>query len=121
MVMVLDVHWKLTVEVPQLTELQQTLLAIGATLVETVASIIATIEQLNANQATAAQALNEQVTRIADEVAQWEASSITQQQIDNLGAALKTAADTAGKQAADIQANTEAIRGIVPDAATPPA
>ena len=47
--------------------------------------------------------------------------SITQQQIDNLGAALKTAADTAGKQAADIQANTEAIRGIVPDAATPPA
>ena len=51
-------------------------LAIGATLVETVASIIATIEQLNANQATAAQALNEQVTRIADEVAQWEASRL---------------------------------------------
>ena len=115
----LDVHWTITVQVPQLDTLQQALVAIGETLVETVASIIATIERLNTNQATAAQALTEQVTRIADEVAQWNAESITQQQIDNLGAALKTAADTAAKQATDIQANTEAIRGIVPDA--PPA
>jgi NAD-dependent DNA ligase len=112
----MDIKWTITVHVPQLDTINQTLRDIGEKLVETVASIITTIERLNTNQTAEAQALNAQVTRIADEVAQWNAESITQQQIDNLGAALKTAADNAAKHAADIQANTEAIRGIVPDA-----
>lgn len=115
----IDVHWTITVEVPQLETINQTLREIGAKLVETVQSIIAHVERLNEQQAASAQALTEQVTIIANEVAQWEADAITQQQIDNLGAALKTAADTAEQQVANIRANTDAIKGIVPDA--PPA
>jgi hypothetical protein len=86
---------------------------------ESVQSIKDTVILLQQNQAEAAQALTDQVTRIADEMAQYTAEAITQEQLDNLGTALRACADSAAHQTATIRANTEQITGIVPDA--PPA
>lgn len=119
--MPIDIAVTMTVQVPQLETLGEILLEIGDKIVASIDSVKAEIVRLNENQATAASALNEQVTRIADEVAQWNASGtpVTEEQMTNLEAALRAAADSAGKQAADIQANTQAIQGIIPD--EPPA
>lgn len=84
-------------------------------------SIKAEIVRLNDNQAAAATALTEQVTRIADEVTQWNASGtpVTDAQMTNLETSLRAAADAAAQQAANIQANNQAIQGIIPDAPAP--
>ena len=133
--MTMEITWNITVSVPQLDAIQQTLLEIGEKLVASIDSIKAEVVRLTENQASAAdalvsssQALTEQVTRIADEVAQWNAvgTPVTPEQMTNLEAALRAAADTAAhqssaieQQAADIRANSEAIAGIIPD--NPPA
>lgn len=120
--MSMEITWNITVSVPQLDVLIETLTLLGETLVASVDSIKAEIVRLNANQAAAATALTEQVTRIAEEVAQWNASGtpVTDEQMTNLENSLKAAADAAAKQAADIQANNQAIQGIIPDAPTTP-
>jgi hypothetical protein len=116
-----DIHWTITVQVPQLDTLQQTLLDVGAQLVETVQSIIAEVQRINTNQVASAEAIAVQITRIADEVEQYatQGTVVTPEQMTNLGAALRSIADTAEQQAADIRANTDAIAGIVPDAPPP--
>jgi ribosome-associated translation inhibitor RaiA len=116
----MDIAWTITVLVPQLDTLQQTLVEIGAKLVETIESIIAEMQRLNTNQADAAAALTAQVTRIADEAEEYatQGTVVTPEQMTNLAAAIRLAADNAAKQAADIRANTDAIAAIVPE--TPP-
>jgi hypothetical protein len=117
----LNIHWTITVDVPQLEVTNQLLRDVGAQLVETIESIIAEMQRLNTNQADASAALTAQVTRIADEAEEYatQGTVVTPEQMTNLAAAIRTAADNAAKQTADIRANTEAIGGIVPDA--PPA
>lgn len=119
--MSIDISLTITVQVPQLDTLGQTLLTIGERIVETIESIIAEMQRLNSNQADAAAALTAQVTRIADEAEEYatQGTVVTPEQMTNLAAAIRSAADNAAQQAADIRANTEAIGGIVPD--TPPA
>jgi ribosome-associated translation inhibitor RaiA len=119
--MSIDISLNITVQVPQLDALGQTLLTIGEKIVETIESIIAEMQRLNTNQADAAAALTAQVTRIADEAEEYatQGTVVTPEQMTNLAAAIRSAADNAAKQAADIRANTESIGAIVPD--TPPA
>jgi septal ring factor EnvC (AmiA/AmiB activator) len=112
---VLDIHWTLTVNVPQLDALVE----LGGTLVDTVQAIKDEMARLAEGQAQQTEVLATQLEAIKDEIAQFSAQDITQAQLDNLLSAVSTAADTAHKQAADIRANTEQIRGIVPDDATP--
>ena len=110
----MDITWHITVSVPEIATW-------GERIVASIDSIKAEIVRLNENQAAAATALNEQVTKIADEVAQWNASGtpVTDAQMTNLEAALRAAADSAAQQAANIEANNQAIQGIIPD--EPPA
>lgn len=117
----MDIHWTLTVLVPQLDTINQTLLTLGDTLVETIDSIKQELIRLNENQAQGAAAIAAQIERIADEAEQYGAQGtpVTPEQMNNLGAAIRQAADAAAKQAADVAANTQAIGGIVPE--TPPA
>lgn len=107
-----DIQWTLIVNVPQLDTW-------GEKLVASVDSIKAELIRLTDAQASGTQAIAQQLTVIADEIAQFNADTITQEQLDKLEAELRTAADTATQQAADIQANNQQIAGIVPDA--PPA
>lgn len=120
--MAMDVHWTIEVSVPQLDDLHLTILTVGEKLVASVDSIKAEVVRLNENQAAAAEALNEQVTKIADEVSQWNASGtpVTDEQMTNLETALRAAADTAAQQATNIRANSDAIAGIIPDAPPTP-
>lgn len=120
--MSLDIQWNITVSVPQVDGLSETLILLGEQLVASVDSIRQEVIRLNENQAAAAAALNEQVTKIADEVAQWNASGtpVTDEQMTNLETSLRAAADSAAQQAANIQANTQAIQGIIPDAPATP-
>ena len=119
--MSLDIHWTVTVSVPQIDDLTQVIMEGVEKLMASIDSIVAEVVRLNDNQAAASAALTEQVTKIADEVAQWQGSGtpVSDEQLATLETALRAAADTAAKQVADIQANTAAITGIVPDA--PPA
>lgn len=117
----LDIHWTLTVHVPEVDALTQALLRVGDTLVASIDSIKAEVVRLGENQAAEAAALNEQVTKIADEVAQWNASGtpVTDVQMTNLETALRAAADSSAQHTASIQANTQAIQGIIPDEPQP--
>jgi hypothetical protein len=117
----MNIDITLTVNVPQLDITNQLLRDLGAQLVETIESIIAEMQRLNTNQADAAAALTAQVTRIADEAEEYatQGTVVTPEQMTNLAASIRSAADNAAKQAEDIRANTESIGGIVPDA--PPA
>lgn len=110
--MSLDIHWTVTVNVPQLD-------VWGEKLVAEVQGIKDQLARLNEGQAQGFDAIAAQLTAIHDEMQQFTAGNITQEQLDNLEASLKTAADNAEKQAADVRANTEQIMQIVPDA--PPA
>jgi ATP-dependent Lon protease len=119
--MSMHIEWNIVVSVPQLDTLEQTILLIGERIVETNETIIAEIQRLNANQAEAAAALTAQVTRIADEAEEYatQGTPVTPEQMTNLAAAIRSAADKAAQQAADIKANTEAIGTIVPDTPAP--
>ena len=119
--MSMDISITLTVSVPQLDAVTAAMMTLGEKLVETIESIIAEVQRLNANQAESSAALTAQVTRIADEAEEYatQGTVVTPQQMTNLAAALRSAADNAAKQTADIQANTAAIGEIVPG--SPPA
>lgn len=118
----MNIHWTLEVHVPQLDALTQTLRELGEHLVETVETIIAEMQRLNTNLGLAATGINQQLTRIADEAEAYGTAGtpVTPAQMTNLGAAIRKAADDAGKLATDIEANTQAIGGIVPDAPPTP-
>lgn len=115
----MDIHWTITVNVPQLEALQHTILELGEKLVETVESIVAALDRVVAAQVAGSNAIAEQITAIAEEIAQWEPGLVTQEQLDQLGVRLSGIAESAEQQAAAIEQNTASIRTIVPD--EPPA
>lgn len=117
--MSLDIAWTITVQVPQLDTLEATIRTIGEQIVADVQSIKDEIARLNEGQAQAADAIAAQLNAILQEMQQFTAGEITQEQLDKLEASLKLAADTAEGQAASIRANTEQLTQIVPD--PPPA
>jgi hypothetical protein len=109
----LDIHWTLTVQVPQL----DALIALGERLMETVQGGVTELQRLNANQAAGWAAINEQLVIIANEVAQFTPGLVTQAQLDTLVTNLRSAADIAGEQEAAVRAASAQIAGIVPDPA----
>jgi hypothetical protein len=114
----LDIHWTLSVDVPQL----ERLIALGEQLVDYVQAIKDEMARLADGQAQQTEALATQLEAIVAEMQQFNAEDITQAQLDNLLASITTAANTAHQQAADIVANTQQITAIVPDEpAAPPA
>ena len=117
--MPLDIKWTIEAHVPEVEALTAMLELWGERLVASVDSIKQELTRLISSQADGSAAIAEQLTKIADEIAQFDAEDITQEQLDKLETELRTAADTATQQAADIRANSDAIAGIVPDA--PPA
>jgi hypothetical protein len=115
----LDINWTLTVHIPQLDALQQTLLDIGAQIMAELTGIQDAIVTLGTQQAAGSDAIAAQLTAIADEISQITAETIQQADLDALAQQIRDAAAVAEKQAADIRANTAQVAGIVPD--TPPA
>lgn len=115
----LDVHWTLTVHVPELASLEQTLLTLGAQLMEQFQEIKDTLIRMQEGQAATSEAIAQQVTIIANEVSQWNAEAVTPEQLATLQTNLRQAADTAEAQAAQIRDNTAHITGIVPDQPPP--
>lgn len=113
----LDVHWTLTVHVPQLDQIQQTLLEIGAQLVAEITGIQNAITSLVTNQAAGQEALSAHLTAIEEEIRQL-GDSPTQADLDALANQVRAAAATAAKGAEDLRAMTEQVAGMVPD--TPP-
>jgi hypothetical protein len=117
--MALDIHWTLTVEVPQLASLEAAVRQLGVQLMADLQGIQAEIAHLSEQQAAGSDAIAAQLTVIADEVSQINAETIKQEDLDALAAQIRQAAQVATDQAAQIRANSEQIAGIVPDA--PPA
>jgi hypothetical protein len=115
----LDIHWTLTVSVPQLDTLAQTLAQLGAQLMADLQGIQAEIANLSEQQAAGSDAIAAQLTVIADEISQINAETIKQEDLDALAAQVRQAAQVATDQATQIRANSAQIAGIVPDA--PPA
>jgi hypothetical protein len=115
----LDISWTLTVHIPQLDLIQQTLMDLGAQLMAELTGIEDAIVTLGTQQAAGSDAIAAQLTAIADEISQINAETIAQADLDALAQQIRDAAAVAEKQAADIRTNTASIAGIVPD--TPPA
>ena len=128
--MSMHITWNITVSVPQL----DALIALGERMADTVQAIKDEMARLNDGlvrlgdtQVQQTQALATELDQIQAEIAQFTEQDITQAQLDNLLASVTTAAnqahqaaDTAEQQVAAIQANTEMIQGIVPDAPPTP-
>jgi hypothetical protein len=113
----LDVHWTLTVSVPQLDAIQQTLLELGVNIVAEIAGIQQAINSLVTNQADGQEALSAHLTAIENEIRQLGANP-TQAELDHLADQVNAAAATTTKAAADLRAMTTQVEGMVPD--TPP-
>lgn len=116
--MTLDIHWSLTVQVPQLETLTDTLVLLGDKLVAELSVIQDAIVALTTQQAQGQQALSAHLTAIEEEIAQLNAETITQEQLDALAAQIHAAAGVSAKGVTDLQAMTEQVKGMVPD--TPP-
>lgn len=115
----LDIHWTLTAQVPQLDTLQQTLLVIGEKIVAELQGIQNAINALTAQQAAGQQDLATHLQAIKDEIAQLDAETITQEQLDHLAAQVDAATAVSAKAAEDLRGMTTQVQGMVPD--TPPA
>jgi len=86
---------------------------------ERIQGIIDAMNNLSAQQAAGSQAIADQITVVANEIAQLHAGSITQEQLDALEAQLREAASIAEQQAAQIRATSQDIAGMVPDELPP--
>jgi uncharacterized phage infection (PIP) family protein YhgE len=114
----MDIKWTLTVQVPQLDALQQTLRELGRQLMAELTGIQNAITALTTNQAAGQEALSAHLTAIEDEIRQL-GTSPTQADLDALADQINAAAATAAQGAVDLRAMTETVKGMVPD--TPPA
>jgi septation ring formation regulator EzrA len=114
------IHWTITVQVPQLDALQEDLRTVGAQIVDALQGIRDEIAHLGTQQASGSDAIATQLTAIADEISQFNAESIQQEDLDALAAQIREAATVAENQAATLRANTAQIAGIVPDASEGP-
>jgi methyl-accepting chemotaxis protein len=117
--MTLDIHWTLTVNVPQLDTLVETLVIIGDKVMADLQGIKDAIVELTTQQADGSQALADQLTVIADEISQLNAESLDQAELDALAQQIRDAAATAQAGADQVRANSAQIAGMVPD--EPPA
>jgi cell division protein FtsB len=108
----LDIHWTLTVHVPEL-------LTLGDRLVAELSVIQEAIHALTAQQAAGQEALSTHLTAIETEIAQLNADTITQAQLDHLAAQIHAAAAVSARAGDDLRTATERVQGMVPEA--PPA
>jgi chromosome segregation ATPase len=135
----LDITVKCSVEVPQLAELQQAMVFIGANIVselqelnEAMSSIVErggelmseitgiqeAINTLVTNQASGQEALAAHLTAIEEEIRQL-GESPSQADLDELAEQVRAAAATAAKGAEELRAMTAQVSGMVPDAPAP--
>jgi hypothetical protein len=112
--MVLDVHWKLTVDVPQLNTLEQTILDVGEKIVAELSGIHEALAVLATNQAAGQEALSTHLAAIEDEIRQL-GDSPTQADLNAIADQIHEAAAVSAKGAEDLRAMTEQIKGMVPD------
>lgn len=118
--MALDIHWTLTVSVPQLDTLHQTLVELGAQFMADFAGMRTELTTLVAQQARISDELAAQLTIIAQEIQQRNADVTSQADLDALAGQIREAAQQASAQADQIRAASEQIAGIVPDAPPQP-
>lgn len=116
--MTMDITWDITVSVPQLDTLHQTLRDIGDRLVGEISGIQDAINLLVTNQANGQQALSDHLSAIEEEIRQL-GDTPTQAELDHLADQVHTAATKSAQAATDLRAMTEQVKGMVPD--TPPA
>jgi hypothetical protein len=116
--MSMDISINLTVSVPQLEALEQTLLTIGETIVAELTSITDALAVLTTNQAAGQDALSAHLAAIEEEIRQL-GDAPTQAQLDGIADQIHQAAAVSAQGATDLRAMTEQVKGMVPD--TPPA
>jgi uncharacterized phage infection (PIP) family protein YhgE len=116
---VLEITWNLIVHVPQLDTINQTLLTLGAQVMAELQGIKDAIVELTTQQAAGQQALTDQLTAIANEIAQLDAESIDQAELDALAQQIRDAAATSQAGVDQVKANTAQITGMVPDEPPP--
>jgi methyl-accepting chemotaxis protein len=125
----MDITWNITVNVPQLdtlNTLMEQLMDYTETIKNEMTRLAEGQERLAQGQLDQTTALAAQLEGIQQEIAQFNAEDITETQLQNLLAAVTSAADKA-HQAADnaqqqvtqVQEHTEMIKGIVPDSPPP--
>jgi hypothetical protein len=106
----LDIHWTITVQVPQLETLREQLVA-------ELSGINEALAVLTANQADGQEALAEHLTAIEEEIRQL-GDAPSQADLDAIADKIHAAAAVSAKGAEDLRAGTETVKGMVPD---PPA
>jgi hypothetical protein len=117
--MSMHITWDITVNVPQLDTINQTLLTLGAQAMADLQSIQAAIVELTTQQAAGQQALTDQLTVIANEIDQLDAESIDQAEIDALAQQIRDAAAASQAATDQVRANSAQIAGMVPDQPPP--
>lgn len=113
--MSVDISIKTTVDVPQLDALTAAVTAIGEQIVAELSVIQEAITLLTEQQAKGQEDLAAHLTAIEEEIAQLDAETITQEQLDALAAQIHEATEVSAKGAADLRAATEKVKGMVPD------
>lgn len=110
--MSMEITWNITVSVPEIA-------IWGEKIVERLQGIQDQLVALTTAQADGSDAIAAQLTVIADEIGQLNAGAITDEQLTQIEAQIRQAADLATQQAADIRSNSQQISTIVPDAPPP--
>jgi hypothetical protein len=116
--MSMNIQWDITVSVPQLDALTETLLTIGETIVAELTSITEALTVLATNQAQGQTALSEHLTAIEEEIRQL-GDAPTQAELDAIADQIHQAAAVSAQGAADLRAMTEQVKGMVPDTPAP--
>lgn len=108
-------HYHRTVEVTGLDGLTAAVTAIGEKIVAELSVIQEAITLLTEQQAKSSEDLSAHLTAIETEIAQLDAETITQEQLDSLAAQIHEATAVSAKGAEDLRAATERVKGMVPD------
>ena len=101
----LNIHWRTTVDIPQLAALQQELLTLGDKLVSELSDLTTAIQELIADQAAHLTAIEEEIRQLG--------TNPTQAQLDGLAAQVRDASS-------GLRAMTDQVKGMVPDEPAPP-
>lgn len=120
------ISWTITVLVPQLEAIQQSLDALGVIMADGMQEVRDALIGLNDNLSAGNQALQSQLAAIAVEIEQVAAAiagggAATEDDLLTIAQHIRDASDIAAQQASLIQANTAKIEGIVEPSGTPPA
>lgn len=106
--MSMDITWMITVQVPQLDMLQQTLVALIETLEKGFAHMAMQLDELVAAVNAAAAAVAAEIEQAADKLAEISGATEADQRVID-------------EQVAKLHQITASVQTIVPDEATPPA